>query len=116
MTPATTETTARTTGSSIRDRVTDATRRAVDISHEAQRLKSLAADAIEDGAYAAKRAIKSARHRVDQLEDIKDEAVHRVKRHPLKAVAFAAGVGLVLGMVVGWFGGRFGKAKATGSD
>ena len=47
--------------------------------------------------------------RPEELGDRKDEVAHRVRRQPLQAVALAAGVGLLLGMAVGWIGGRFGK-------
>ena len=76
-------------------------------------LTSLAADAIDDGVHAAKRAITSVQRRVENLGDLKDEAAHRVKRQPFKAVGIAVGVGLVLGMAVGWIGGRFGQTKST---
>jgi ElaB/YqjD/DUF883 family membrane-anchored ribosome-binding protein len=72
------------------------------LAHEASRLKSLAADAIEDGVHAAKRRIKSVRRRVEELGDLKDEAIHRVKRQPALAVGAAFGLGVVLGVAVGW--------------
>lgn len=82
-------------------------------SHQAESFTSFAADAVEDGVYAAKRAIKSAKRTVNQLGDVKDDAVYYVKRQPLKAVAFAAGAGLVLGIAVGWIGVRVGQGKFT---
>src|SRR5689334_13391502 len=83
--------TAKANGSpAVRDRVLDAARHAAHVSHEAKLLKSLATDAIEDGAYAAKRALKTVKRGVDRLGDLKDEAVHRVKRQPVKAIAIAA--------------------------
>jgi len=88
---------------SLRDRVADAGRQTAHFSHEARLLKSLATDAVEDGVHAAKRAIK---HGVVELEDLKDEAVHRVRRQPLRAVGFAVGVGLVVGVAVGWISRR----------
>ena len=97
----------------VRDRVIDAARHAAHISHDAQLLKSLAADAVEDGAHAAKRAIQSVKRRIDDLGDLTDEAAHRVRRQPLKAVGIAVGVGLIVGMAAGWIGGRFGKQKPT---
>jgi ElaB/YqjD/DUF883 family membrane-anchored ribosome-binding protein len=94
----------------MRERAIDAARRATHLSHETRLLTSLAADAVDDGVHAAKRTIKSAQHRV---EDLKDEATYRVKRQPFKALGIAVGVGLVLGMAVGWIGSRCGKAKST---
>jgi ElaB/YqjD/DUF883 family membrane-anchored ribosome-binding protein len=88
----------------VRDRVIDACRQAAHCSHEAQLLKSLATDAVDDGVHAAGRAIKSVRRGVEELGDLRDEAVHRVKRQPLKALSVAAGIGLVLGWAIGWIG------------
>lgn len=116
MTPATIDAPNVETEPSIRERAVDAARQMPHVSHEAQRLKSLAADAVEDGVHAAKRAIKSVQRRVEELGDLKDEAAHRVKRQPFKAVGIAVGVGLVVGVAVGWIGGRFGKATFTCND
>ena len=116
MTPATIDAPKVETEPSIRERAVDAARQVAHISHEAQLLKSLAADAVEDGVHAAKRAIKSVQRRVEELGDLKDEAAHRVKRQPFKAVGIAVGVGFVLGVAVGWIGGRFGKAMLTCND
>lgn len=113
MTAATADTSKVQSEPSMRDRAIDAARQVAHVSHEAQLFKSLAADAVEDGVHAAKRAIKSVKHRVEELSDLKDEAAYRVKRQPFKAVGLAVGVGLVVGMAVGWIGGRFGKAKST---
>jgi ElaB/YqjD/DUF883 family membrane-anchored ribosome-binding protein len=74
--------------------------------------ESLAADAVEDGVHAAKRAITSVQRRVEELGDLKDEAANRVKRQPFTAIGIAVGAGLVLGVVVGWIGGRFGRTKS----
>ena len=90
----------------VTDRVIDAAGHAAHVSHEVQMVKSLAQDAIEDGVHAAKRALKSAQRGIERLEDIKDEGVHYVKRQPLKAIAMAAGIGLVVGMAAGWIRGR----------
>ena len=57
----------------------------------------------------AKRAIKSVRHGLEQLEDLKDEAAHQVKRQPLMAIGIAAGTGLLVGVAIGWIGGRFAR-------
>jgi ElaB/YqjD/DUF883 family membrane-anchored ribosome-binding protein len=86
------------------------------MTHEAQLLKSRAADALEDGAYAVKRAITSITRRVEALGDLKEEAAHRVRRQPLKSVGLAIGAGLALGLAVGWFGGRFGRRASRPSD
>jgi hypothetical protein len=89
-----------------RDRVVDACRHAAHISHEARLIKSVAEDAIEDGVHAVKRAITSVRHRVEELGDLKDGALRRVKRQPLQAMAAAFGIGLAAGVAVGWIACR----------
>jgi ElaB/YqjD/DUF883 family membrane-anchored ribosome-binding protein len=120
MTPATVETSKVETEPAIRERANDAARQMAHISHEAQLLKSLAADAIEDGVHAAKRAVKSVRRRaeglgdekVEGLGDVKDEAAYRVERQPFKALAIAIGLGLVFAIGMAWIGGRLGKEKS----
>jgi len=97
------------------DRIVDAARHGAHLSHEAQLLKSVAEDAIEDGVHAARRAMTSVQRRVETLEDLKDEAAHRVKRQPFKAIGIAAGVGLVCGLAVGWIGARFSQRKPAGN-
>lgn len=96
----------------VTDRILDATRHAAHISHEARLVKSLARDAFEEGAHVATRAVKSVQRDVERLEDMKDEGVHYVKRQPLKAVAMAAGVGLMVGLVTGWIAGGFRRQQA----
>jgi ElaB/YqjD/DUF883 family membrane-anchored ribosome-binding protein len=93
----------------VADRVVDACRQATHISHEARLLKSVAEDAIEDGVHAAKRAMKSVQRRVENLGDFKDEAIHRVKRQPVRAVGAAFGVGLALGLALGCIACRPGR-------
>lgn len=90
----------------VGERVIDAARQAAHLSHEARLLKSIAADAVEDGVHAAKRAMKSMQHRVEELGDLKDEAVHCVKRQPVQAVGAAFGGGLAVGVAVGWLACR----------
>lgn len=94
---------------SIGDRVVDTCRQAAHISHEARLLKSVAEDAIEDGVHAARRAIKSVRRRVEDLGDLKGEAIHRVKRQPLQALGVTFGIGLALGLAAGWIVWRPGR-------
>ena len=104
MTTATSETPEAATRLSVTDRAIDACRQVAHLSHEVQLLKSLAADAVDEGVHAVRRAIRSVRRDVEELGDLKDEAVHRVKRQPLKAVSVAVGAGLVLGLAIGWIG------------
>ena len=100
MTSATVETSEAPSYASIRDRVVDACRQAAHRSHEARLAKSLATDAVENG-----------KRGVEELAELKGEAVHRVRRQPLGAVGIALGVGLVLGVAVGWIGRRPGRRE-----
>jgi ElaB/YqjD/DUF883 family membrane-anchored ribosome-binding protein len=84
------------------DRVAEAVRRVAHASHETQLLKTVAEDALEDGAYAARRAIKNVRHRLDDLGDLRDEAARCVKRQPLVAVGVAFGAGVAIGVIAAW--------------
>ena len=56
---------------------------------------------------------KSVQRGIETLEDIKDEGVHYVKRQPLKAIAMAAGAGLMVGMAAAWITGRFRQQRAS---
>ncbi|MGE5246602.1 MAG: hypothetical protein ACM3SQ_20430 [Betaproteobacteria bacterium] len=85
----------------LRDKAADVRRRATNLSEDVQRLKSLAEDAVDDGMYTARRAMKNVRRRVQGMEDLRDETIHRVKREPVKAVGIAFGAGLLLGAGVG---------------
>lgn len=73
----------------------DAVRQVTHLSHEAKLMKSLVEDAVEDGAHAVKRAMKSARRRA---EDAKDTVTYEIRRRPLRAVGTALGFGVVLGI------------------
>ena len=97
----------------VADRIVDAARHAAHISHEARLVKPLACEAIEDGAQETIRAVTKAVQRgIERLEDIKDEGVHYVKRQPLKAIAMAVGVGLMVGMATAWITGRLRQQRA----
>ena len=108
---ATVDTSEARGSTNSRERVVDACRQAAHLSHEVRLLKSLATDAIEDGVHAAERAITLAKRRVEKLADFKDEAVHRVRRQPLRALGIALGAGLVLGVAVCWISRRHGPCE-----
>ncbi len=87
----------------IADRIVDTVRQAAHASHEARLFKTLAEDAFEDGVHAAKRAIQTAQRRVvEDVAELKDEAVRCVKRQPLAAVGTAFGAGLAIGAILAW--------------
>ena len=80
-------------------KASDFLRQAVHLSREARLLKSVATDVVEDGVYAARRTIKKA---TQHALEARDELAFRVKREPLKTLAFAVGVGALLGLAAGW--------------
>jgi ElaB/YqjD/DUF883 family membrane-anchored ribosome-binding protein len=86
---------------SARDRVVDAVGRAAHVAHDARVLKTLAADALEDGVHAAKRAAK---HGAREIEEAWETAAYRIKKAPFLSVSIAVGAGLLLGIVCGRWG------------
>ncbi|MFM8393316.1 MAG: hypothetical protein ACKOB4_05270 [Acidobacteriota bacterium] len=64
------------------------------------RLRKKVTHAVEDKYDDARRAIRRGRH---AAEDMVDEASYRIKRDPLNAVAITFGVGLGMGVLIGWF-------------
>ena len=82
------------------DIAVDAVRTTAHLAHEARLLKGLAADALEEGRYAARRAARRVERRVEEIADMPAEMAHRIRRQPLKAVAVALGVGLIAGALL----------------
>jgi ElaB/YqjD/DUF883 family membrane-anchored ribosome-binding protein len=64
------------------------------------RLRRKVTNTVEDKYDDARRAIRRGRH---AAEDLVDEASYRVKRDPLNSVAITFGVGLGMGVRIGWF-------------
>ena len=83
---------------SFRERAVDTVRQAAHFAHEVRLLKTLAADAAEDGVRAAQRTIKQARQ---AALDARDELTYRVKRQPRKAMAVMFGLGALCGLGLG---------------
>jgi ElaB/YqjD/DUF883 family membrane-anchored ribosome-binding protein len=69
-----------------------------DTVREASRVTAAAADAIEDGAGVAKRAVKQSR---DAAQDLVNESSLRIQRHPLATVAATLAVGFAIGILAG---------------
>ena len=88
------------------DRVVDAAKRAAHLTHEAGMAKSIIQDAVEDKIYAAKRALKLARRRVEQFQDYKEDAVRYVRRRPFTSMGIALASGLMIGVCIAWTAGR----------
>ena len=99
-----TETGVRNPASSkdVANRIVDATTCATHLAHEAQFAKSMIQDTVEDKIYAAKRALRLARRRIEQLDDYKDDVVRYVKRRPLVSTGIALASGLMVGVAFGW--------------
>lgn len=70
---------------------------------EAARLTSAAAHAVEDAVGEVKRLAKRSRH---VAEDLMDDATHRIKRDPLRSIAFGFAVGASVGILTGWLATR----------
>jgi hypothetical protein len=97
----------------LRERATDTLRQAVHLSHEARLLKTLAADAVEDGLHAAQRTIKHARQ---TGLDARDEMTYRVKREPGRAMAVVFGVGALVGFGLGLVCRHIQSRRATSRE
>ena len=61
------------------------------------------AETIEESVRNAKRILK---HRVQDLEDLRDSAALQVRKAPLTTVGIALGTGLLLGLALGWMSTR----------
>jgi ElaB/YqjD/DUF883 family membrane-anchored ribosome-binding protein len=106
MAVATVETQDTVQPPTVKDRIVDAVRRVAHVSHEVRLAKSVARGTIEDGVYAAKRALKRVQRGVETMEYVKDGTARYVKRQPFTALGIAAGVGVLVGACVGWFSTR----------
>jgi hypothetical protein len=65
--------------------------------HRIPRATSAFADVIEDGIDTAKRVGK---HSGDAAEELMDDAVNRVKRHPVESLVMMFALGFILGGLV----------------
>lgn len=84
----------------VADRVADAGETIVE---DAKVLKAKAAELLDEGKLAAR---KSLARRVRELEDFRDETALKVRKAPFTAVGITFGVGLLLGVALGWLGRR----------
>lgn len=85
----------------------DLAERMVPVALNVDRLKERATLAIEDGVVDAKRLVKRG---VYAAEDLVEDTAHRIKKDPFASVGITFGVGMGLGVFVGWFIAR--KTKA----
>ena len=77
--------------------------RLVELRDEASRLKTAASHAVEDAVTETKRFARRGRY---AAEDLMEDAAHRVKRDPLRSVAFGFAIGLSIGALVVWVATR----------
>jgi hypothetical protein len=77
--------------------------RLVELRDEASRLKTAASHAVEDAVTETKRFAKHGRY---AAEDLMEDAAHRIKRDPLRSVAFGFALGISIGALVVWVATR----------
>ena len=87
-----------------------ASEKIADTIHKTSRAANAAAEAIEDGVVAARRAVK---HGGDMAEDLYDDAKRRVQKNPTEAIVATFAVGMAAGSVVTWMMRRMRHCSAT---
>ena len=70
---------------------------------DAKVLRAKAAELIDEGTLAARKTVA---RRMRELEDLRDETALKVRKAPFTAVGVTFGVGLLLGVAIGWMGRR----------
>jgi ElaB/YqjD/DUF883 family membrane-anchored ribosome-binding protein len=73
---------------------------------DVERAKAALTTALDEGKAAARRVVSSGRRAVEDLQDLQDEAVRRIRQHPRTTVAVTFGVALGTGLLLGWLVGR----------
>lgn len=63
------------------------------------RVTSMFADVLDDGIEVAKRVGK---HTSDATEELMDDTVNRVKRHPVESLVMVFALGFIMGGLVDW--------------
>ena len=74
-----------------------------DALREVSKIKTMVADAVEDGVKTAVKAIKQGRY---AAEDMIGETRHTVKQNPLQAMGIVFAAGVLTGALVAWIGTR----------
>ena len=67
--------------------------------HKIPSVTSMFADALDDGIEAAKRVGKRTS---DATEELIDDTVNRVKRHPVESLVMVFALGFIMGALVDW--------------
>ncbi len=68
-------------------------------ARKASRAASAVADALEDGVGAARRVAKQGG---DAAEELLDDTVKRLQRHPIETVVVTFTIGVAAGIAIGW--------------
>ncbi|MGA3315683.1 MAG: hypothetical protein ABSC64_04510 [Candidatus Korobacteraceae bacterium] len=68
-------------------------------ARKASRATSAVADAIEDGVGAARRVAKQGG---DAAEELFDDTLKRLQRHPIETIVVTFAVGVTAGIAIGW--------------
>jgi ElaB/YqjD/DUF883 family membrane-anchored ribosome-binding protein len=89
--------------SSLLEKAMHVGERLAEVRGEASHLKTAASHAVEDAVTEAKRFARRGRY---AAEDLMEDAAHRVKRDPLRSVAFGFALGISIGALVVWVATR----------
>jgi len=68
-------------------------------ARKASRAASAVADALEDGVGAARRVAKQGG---DAAEELFDDTVKRLQRHPIETIVMTFAMGVAAGIAIGW--------------
>jgi len=74
-----------------------------DVLREVSKIRSIVADAVDDGVRSALRTVRQGR---EAAEDALDDAKRAVKQNPLEAVGIVFAAGVVAGCLAAWIGMR----------
>jgi ElaB/YqjD/DUF883 family membrane-anchored ribosome-binding protein len=83
---------------SLRGKASGTFRRAEHLSRRTRRLRASAADALDQATHRARRALKRGSR---GFAEYRDDAVHQIRRQPVRALGAAASVGVLVGACLG---------------
>jgi ElaB/YqjD/DUF883 family membrane-anchored ribosome-binding protein len=89
--------------SNLRENVTDKAFNLPDLTQQVTKAKVLVNDVIEDGKHKMERTFKRG---IIATEECIEDTTYFIKRHPWQSVGTAAGIGAVVGLLVGWQASR----------
>ena len=71
-----------------------------------ERAKAALLTALDEAKATARRAVHRGRRAVEDLQELQDNAVQRIRKHPRSTVAITFGAALGAGLLLGWVVGR----------